>query len=110
MALEGSGSQFSKLVPTTKMALQVYSSNFSTLKDDIDEKQYNDPIWIREVVSKRLVRKVGHVLASEEVHPTELKVSPFYCLRISGLSNTINLSCYVSQKGPFRKLEGNFTF
>ena len=47
MALEGSGPQFSKQGPATKMALQIDSSNFFHYERiEIDEKQYNDPIWI----------------------------------------------------------------
>jgi hypothetical protein len=39
--------QFSKLGPATKMALQVDSSNFFHPESiEIDEKLYNDPIWI----------------------------------------------------------------
>jgi hypothetical protein len=41
------GPQFSKLGPTTKMALQVDSSNFFHPESTkIDEKLYNDPIQI----------------------------------------------------------------
>jgi hypothetical protein len=48
MAPEGSRPQFSKMGPTTKMALQVDSSNFfHSERIKIDEKQYNDPIQIR---------------------------------------------------------------
>jgi hypothetical protein len=48
MALEGFEPQFSKLGPATKMvALQTDSSNFFHSKRiEINEKQYNDPIWI----------------------------------------------------------------
>jgi hypothetical protein len=39
--------QFSKLGPLTKMALQANSSNFFHPEStEIDEKLYNDPIWI----------------------------------------------------------------
>jgi len=49
MALQGSRPQFSKLGPATKMALQVDSSNFFHSKRiKIDDKKYNDPIWIIE--------------------------------------------------------------
>jgi hypothetical protein len=47
MALEGFKPQFSKLVPTVKMIVQDYSSNFFHFESiEIDEKQYNDQIWI----------------------------------------------------------------
>jgi hypothetical protein len=47
MAPEGSGPQFSKLGPVTKMALQVDSSKFfHSERIEIDDKQYNDPIRI----------------------------------------------------------------
>jgi hypothetical protein len=47
MALKCSKPQFSKLGPTTKMALQVDSSNFfHPERIEIYEKQYNDPIVI----------------------------------------------------------------
>jgi hypothetical protein len=39
--------QFSKLGPTAKMDMQDDSSNFFQLEStEIDEKLYNDPIWI----------------------------------------------------------------
>jgi hypothetical protein len=45
MALEGFRPQFSKLGPTTKMALQANSSNFFHPESTkIDEKLYDDPI------------------------------------------------------------------
>jgi hypothetical protein len=53
MVSEGSRPQFSKLGHTTKMALQVYSSNFFHSKRiKIDDKQYNDPIRIISSLGK----------------------------------------------------------
>jgi hypothetical protein len=49
MALESSRPQFSKLRPTTKIALQVDSSNvFHSEMIEIYEKKYNDPIQINK--------------------------------------------------------------
>jgi hypothetical protein len=53
MALEGSGPQFSKLGCTTKMGLQVDSSNVFHLESTkIEKKLYDDPIQIRATLRR----------------------------------------------------------
>jgi hypothetical protein len=59
---KGSRPQFSKLGHATKMALQVDSSNFFHYERiEIDEKHYNDLIWINLQVGSLKIISSQHM-------------------------------------------------
>jgi hypothetical protein len=70
MDLEGSGPQFSILGPAIEMTLQVNSSNcFHSKRIEIDEKKYNDPIWIIPPHLGRLLVPKIFIELGEELFP-----------------------------------------